>query len=105
MTTLQNSPRCDNGKLTSIVDVLEFCLDRDLPAEIVGRWVWLQFPEKPSKETRDALKAAGFRWVKIRGKWAHNCGVPSKKGTGDPYWKYGHVRASRQHIDELKEVG
>jgi hypothetical protein len=36
---------------------------------ITGLWAWASFPEAPSKETREKLKAEGFRWAKNKGKW------------------------------------
>jgi len=72
----------------NLIDVVEFCRLRHLNAEVVGRWVWVQFESKPSAEIREELKAFGFRWVGRRGKWAHNCGHPSRHGKGDPRFKY-----------------
>lgn len=63
-------------------------------AEVVGRWVWIFFDEKPGPATRNRLKrnpdgtATGFRWVKRRQGWAHCCGRRSRKGKGDPREKY-----------------
>ena len=84
------------SRLTGTLEVVQWCADNGLGqvAYIVGRWVWVQFAEKPDSETRAKLKGAGFRWVKRRGAWAHNCGVPSKRGTGCPFWKYGKVRVA-----------
>ena len=41
----------------SILEVLEFCKAQDLPARVVGRWVWIQFDSKPSTDVRQSLKA------------------------------------------------
>lgn len=79
-------------KLNTTFDVVKWCADNDIPADLVGRWVWVKFDAKPSTEVRTALKAAGFRWCKNRGEWAHNCGHPSRRGTGNPRNKYGEVR-------------
>jgi hypothetical protein len=52
-----------------------------LPAEakafayVVGAWVWIQFPERPSAATRKALGVLGFSWNQDRGVWQHPCGV------------------------------
>jgi len=81
-------------KLANLIDVARWCDQRGLPAHVVGRWVWIRFPEKPDAETRAALKAVGFRWVPRRGEWAHNCGHPSTRGTCNPRWKYGQVPVS-----------
>jgi len=80
-----------NGRLTEQPDVIRFCQQRNLPAVVVGRWVWVYFEHKPSAELRHQIKTAGFSWVKNRQGWAHNCGYYSKQGHGDPRWKYGSV--------------
>jgi hypothetical protein len=80
---------------SSTLDVVEFCCHHSLPADVVGRWVWVEFRQKPPAETRELLKSNGFRWVKSRGQWAHCCGVRSKRGKGDPRWKYGEIPVDR----------
>src|SRR5690606_30608361 len=76
--------------------VAAWCLAKDLDAEIVGKWVWVTFHEKPADELRAELKAAGFRWVHKRGQWAHNCGVKSRRGgAAHPRHKYGSIRLKR----------
>ena len=52
----------------SIVEVLEFCKSRNLPARVVGRWVWIKFESKPSAEIRQALKAFGGPSVAVNGR-------------------------------------
>lgn len=81
----------ESDRPRNLIQVIEFCRRHSLPAEVVGRWVWLRFDSKPSAETRDLLKAAGFRWVNIRKAWAHNCGHFSRHGVGDPRSKYGAI--------------
>ena len=54
--------------------------------------------------TRAALKSIGFRWVKRRGEWAHNCGHPSRRGTCDPRWKYGAVPVGEFDTAELQQA-
>jgi len=76
----------------SIIEVLEFCKELDLPARMVGRWCWIKFDVKPSKEIRQALKSMGFRWSKRRQQWANNCGHPTKPARGyAPWQKYQTV--------------
>ena len=76
----------------SIIEVLEFCKERDLPARVVGRWVWIKFESKPSAEIRQSLKNFGFRWSRRRGQWSHNCGHPTKPARGYKPWdKYQTV--------------
>jgi len=89
-------------RLHDIADVVEFCKLHGFPADIVGRWVWIRFPEKPDVETRDMLKAAGFRWVNIRKQWAHNCGYPTRRGPGNPRYKYGSIPVSEISQDDLR---
>jgi len=91
-------------RLQELPDVLEFCKRHNFPADLVGRWVWIRFPEKPDVETRELLKAAGFRWVKVRGQWAHNCGYHCRKGKGNPRWKYGCLPVSEITRDEIRSL-
>ena len=37
--------------------------------EIIGSWIWLDFPAKPAVEVRDMLKAEGFNWNHKRACW------------------------------------
>ena len=73
-----------------IAELIEFCKQHKFIAELVGCWVWVSFDEKPEPETRSILKSAGFRWVKKRGKWAHNCGRPCRSSNSNPWEKYEH---------------
>ena len=81
-----------------IIDVIEFCRENNLPADVVGRWVWVNFTEKPSAEVRQLLKDYGFRWSKRRGEWAHNCGHPTKSGHCIPREKYGAVPVDQAEV-------
>ena len=76
-------------RLYDMESVKAFCVENNFPADVVGKWVWIKFESKPPAHERELLKGAGFRWVKRRGEWAHNCGVPSTKGSCNPRWKYG----------------
>jgi hypothetical protein len=73
------------------IEVIEFCQENNLPADIVGRWIWVKFDSKPDQEIRDKMKAFGFRWSKRRGEWAHNCGYACTRGRCNPRDKYGAV--------------
>jgi len=92
------------GKLHGLGEVVKFCQEHDLPGEVVGRWVWVRFPGKPSEEVRFLLREAGFHWSGKRKAWAHDCGVPSKPGHGDPRWKYGVVSVSQFNLEDEKGV-
>jgi len=70
----------------SIIEVLEFCKSRNLPARVVGRWVWVEFESKPNADIRQALKDFGFRWSRRRGQWSHNCGRPTKPALNYKPW-------------------
>ncbi len=70
----------------SIIEVLEFCKSQNLPARVVGRWVWIKFESKPSADIRQALKDNGFRWSRRRGQWCHNCGLPTRPARNYKPW-------------------
>ena len=66
MANLSESPQSSKSN-HSIIEVLEFCKVQNLPARVVGRWVWVEFENKPEAEIRQALKDFGFRWSRRRG--------------------------------------
>ena len=70
----------------SIVEVLAFCKRYNLPARVVGRWVWCKFDRKPSEQARELLKSIGFRWIQRRQQWAHSCGRPSRPALSYTPW-------------------
>ena len=70
----------------SIIEVLEYCKTHNLPARVVGRWVWVKFDSKPDEKTRQGLKDMGFRWSKRRGQWSHSCGIASRPARGYRPW-------------------
>ncbi len=76
----------NKSKSKSIIEVLEFCKAQNLPARVVGRWVWIKFESKPSAEIRQALKDFGFRWSRRRSQWAHNCGHSSRPARSYRPW-------------------
>ncbi len=58
---------------------------------IVGKWLWIDFPEKPSVEVRDVLKAEKCRWNRKRGCWQF-AGTPTRRSRQARPWieaKYG----------------
>ena len=67
--------------------------------DLVGRWVWAEFPAIPPARVRKFLRALGFRWNHNRMVWQHSCGMHSTRSNGNPRWTYGSVP-----IDELQEV-
>jgi hypothetical protein len=57
-------------------------------AEVVGKWVWVQFQEVPAAEIRQQLSQLGFHWNRQRQAWQHPCGVFSLHSVTDPHGKY-----------------
>jgi hypothetical protein len=76
-------------------------LEREAPllfrlAQIVGNWVWIQFPEKQPREITSMLAQIGFHWNKNRQVWQHPCGVFCDQAADyDPRKRYGcHAAAA-----------
>jgi hypothetical protein len=82
-------------KLTTTEEVSAACHARpDVApyARLVGNWVWCEFPDKPSEETRDWLKQTGFRWNGERKAWQHSCGHFTRRNRRiDPRQVYGQL--------------
>ncbi len=57
-------------------------------AEVVGKWVWVQFKETPAAEIRQQLAQLGFHWNRTRQAWQHPCGQFRLSSSGDPREKY-----------------
>jgi len=57
-------------------------------AEVVGKWVWIQFRETPAPELRQILAQLGFHWNRERQAWQHPCGAFRLRGFQDPHEKY-----------------
>ena len=80
---------------TKVLEVISFCKQHNFYAELVGKWVWVSFDEKPDKATLKTLKDMGFKWSRRRGKWANNCGHPTKSAyQSDPWETYHHRTVS-----------
>jgi hypothetical protein len=63
-------------------------------AEVVGKWVWIQFPEKQPSTITARLAEFGFHWNNKRQLWQHPCGpVTVEASPDDPREKYGSVSA------------
>ena len=65
-------------------------------AEVVGKWVWVQFADKQPREVTGALSQLGFHWNNKRQAWQHPCGQFSTGSTADPRTKYGTHFAADQ---------
>ena len=61
-------------------------------AEVVGKWVWVQFKEQPAAEMRQQLAQIGFHWNRERQAWQHPCGQFSLSSAQDPREKYSSYR-------------
>jgi hypothetical protein len=55
-----------SGSTRTIIEVLEFCKAQNLPARVVGKWVWVKFDSKPNAEIRQSLKDFGFGKCVVR---------------------------------------
>lgn len=97
---MSTEQKTQSAKLTNIIDVLELCVGNNLPAEIVGKYVWVTFDDKPDKIVREILKGAGFYWSKRRLAWMHPCGNRSTKPATryHPIEKYGSVTVDQDVV-------
>ena len=57
-------------------------------AEVVGKWIWVQFKDQPAATLRQQLAQLGFHWNRERQAWQHPCGAFRLRGAGDPHEKY-----------------
>jgi hypothetical protein len=57
-------------------------------AEVVGKWVWVQFKDQPAAEIRQQLAQLGFHWNRDRHAWQHPCGQFRLSSVQDPHEKY-----------------
>jgi hypothetical protein len=66
-------------------------------AEVVGKWVWIQFSDKQPPTVTCALAELGFHWNNSRQTWQHPCGtIPDERSTYDPRRKHGSYFAAEQ---------
>jgi hypothetical protein len=75
------TPKVLNLLFTSLPDVYGL-------AEVVGKWVWVQFESTPAAEIRQHLSQLGFHWNGQRQAWQHPCGKFSLSSQADPREKY-----------------
>ena len=52
-------------------------------AEVVGKWVWIQFAEKHLREVTASLAQFGFHWNNTRQTWQHPCGALTQGSPGE----------------------
>jgi len=84
---IDHARRAENRKLDTAA-VLRLLLVA-LPAvystaQVVGAWVWVSFPERPTADTRQKLSQLGFHWNSTRQAWQHPCGKFSLGSKSDP---------------------
>jgi len=59
-------------------------------AEVVGKWVWIQFGDKQPPTITCVLAELGFHWNNTRQAWQHPCGtIREERATFDPRKRYG----------------
>lgn len=75
----------------TVLDLLKAQLpSRCERAEIVGRWIWLDFPARTHRAAANTLWRLGFHWNQRRCLWQHPCGAcaPYNTHSGDPRSEY-----------------
>ena len=64
-------------------------------AEVVGKWVWIQFADKQPPTVTAVLSELGFHWNHKRQSWQHPCGVfRDQSAPVDPRKIYGSYFAA-----------
>ena len=64
-------------------------------AEVVGKWVWIQFSDKQPPTVTRVLAELGFHWNNTRQAWQHPCGtIVEEPATYDPRKRYGSYFAA-----------
>jgi hypothetical protein len=59
-------------------------------AEVIGKWVWIQFTDKQPAPVTRVLAELGFHWNNARQTWQHPCGtIAYDRATYDPRQRYG----------------
>jgi len=84
-----------NANQVLTTDRLLALLRREAPqffevAEVVGKWVWIQFDRKQPATVTAVLSELGFHWNDKRQSWQHPCGLfRDQRAPFDPRQKYG----------------
>lgn len=64
-------------------------------AEVVGKWVWIQFSDKQPPTVTRVLAELGFHWNNTRQAWQHPCGtIIEEPANYDPRKRYGSYFAA-----------
>jgi len=69
-------------------------------AQVVGKWVWLEFNVPPLATVRTKLKELGFHWNRERTCWQHPCGISRPRSSHDPKDKYPVVPATALEMND-----
>ena len=69
-------------------------------AEVVGRWVWIEFNTPPLRDVRAKLKGLGFHWNAERRVWQHPCGLSRGRSRYDPRSVYPVTPAAAMQLNE-----
>src|SRR5580698_3403887 len=66
-------------------------------AEVVGKWVWIQFSDKQPPTVTRVLAELGFHWNNTRQAWQHPCGtIVEERADYDPRKRYRSYFAADQ---------
>ena len=80
-------------------------------AEVVGKWIWITFPEQPAERVRADLSQLGFHWNNTRKCWQHPCGETLPRGQQEPRQKYdawfpnAHAAFLKKQAEQAEAVG
>jgi len=59
-------------------------------AEVVGKWVWIQFVHEQPSEVTMVLAEPGFHWNSTRKIWQHPHGtIREERADYDPHKRFG----------------
>jgi hypothetical protein len=73
--------------------------DQYLLAEVVGKWIWIQFAGVPPQDIRAKLSQFGFHWNNVRKCWQHPCGQITQRGQDEPREKYAsYFPSDNDHV-------
>jgi len=79
-------------------------------AEVVGKWVWITFPEPPLERIRAELSQLGFHWNNTRKCWQHPCGETLPRGQQEPREKYdawfpnAHAALLKKQAEQVQQA-
>jgi hypothetical protein len=103
-TNTENRPRIDFKKRFANralnTEGLLALLRNEMPsffelAEVVGKWVWIQFADKQPSDVTRILAELGFHWNNTRQAWQHPCGtITDERADYDPRKRYGSYFAA-----------